>query len=173
MSMMGAPIPECFTTPGENCLPVQAVVLCDVNGATVTPFVRRYFFDCNSGSLLGFADTDLDGNAYVVSGTVDFCSGGSCPDCVPDAFRQRRDQIAGIGAWVRPAGAYLVTVKCRAVGDVLNPPTITDAAGTITPLFVGDEETWQSPDGTPLSSTFTVITNDASDLITIVWVEVV
>jgi len=282
MSMQGAPIPECITTSGDNCQPIQIAVLCDDNG----PFIRRFIVSCETGNILGFTDLELDGSTpyapvgsvndcssatpairseilcdagnasfefirtqvlndsgapvstldteldgttpYVVVGPIENCgvSGGSvrtrtvcdtgavpvvnflrtelldsggnviatvdttgdgttpyvavgpidfecCQDCVPDAYRQRRDQLAGVAAWVRPAGAYLVTVKCRAVGDALNPPTITDAAANVTPLFVGDEETWVTTDATPLTGAFTVTNNDAGDLVTIVWVEVV
>jgi hypothetical protein len=281
MSHLGAPIPECVTSPDDNCQPVQITVLCDDNG----PFIRRYIVSCPSGDVLGFTDHTLDGSTpyapvgtvgdcnlaeppirstvlcdggnslepflrvqvlndsgavistldfeldgttpYVVVGPLEICgdssnirsrvlcdSGASptveflrtevldgagnviitidtesdgvtpyvvigpiafecCNDCDSDAFRQRRDEIVGLGAWVRPATAQSVTVKCRAVGNPASPPTITDASATVTSLFVGDEETWTTPDGTPFSSPFTVATSDPGDMVTIVWVEVV
>lgn len=179
MTHLGAPIPECFSTPDNNCQPVQIVVLCDqyppsgAGDGALVPFLRRYIVDCSSGAIVGFVDTDFDGNPYVVVGTVQNCDSGNCPDCTFDAFRQHREELVGVGAWLRPAGASSVTVKCRAVGNALTPPTITDANGVVTALFVGDEETWASPDGTPLSDGFTVTGNDAGDIITIIWLETI
>lgn len=179
MSMQGAPIPECLPSVGSNCQPTQAVILCDqhpppdAGDGLLVPFLRVYAYNCDTGALAGFSDFDFDGNAYAVEGTVENCCDGEEVLCIPDQYRQHRDQIAGAGAWVRPAGASSVTVKCRAVGDALNPPTITDADALVTPLFVGDEETWASPDGTPLSDGFTVTATDPGDLITIIWLETV
>lgn len=179
MSMQGAPIPECLPSAGSNCQPTQAVILCDqhpppdVGDGALVPFLRVYAYNCDTGTLIGFSDFDFDGNAFVVQGTVENCADGSCPDCTFDSYRQHREQIVGAGAWVRPAGASSVTVKCRAVGNVLTSPTVTDVDAVVTPLFVGDEETWATPDGTPLSSGFTVTTVDPGDLITIIWLETV
>jgi hypothetical protein len=177
--MQGAPIPECLPSAGSNCQPVQAVILCDqhpeppVGDGLCVSFLRVYFYNCDTGALMSFSDFDLDGNLYVVIGTVENCEDNGCIECIPDTFHQHREQIVGVGAWVRPVGASAVTVKCRAVGDVLNPPTITDASAVVTPLFVGDEETWESPDGTPFLSGFTVTANDPGDLITIIWLETI
>jgi len=162
----GAPIPECLGgDSGENCQPVQAVVLCDEQG----PFLRLYLFDCDNGTFAGSIDRSLDGAAYVPVGDISDCG---CETCQPYQYRQHREEISGQGVWVRPVDASSVTVKCRVVANGNNPPTITDADLVTTPLYMGDEETWASPDGTSLVDNFTVTTN-ANDLVTIVWLETV
>jgi hypothetical protein len=67
---VAAPIPECINTAGDECQPVQMVVLCDDNG----PFLRRYIINCNIGVITGSSDTELDGTTpYVPVGTVTLC----------------------------------------------------------------------------------------------------
>jgi len=165
MSMTGAPIPECLTSsPGANCQPVSFEVLCDETG----PFLRRYQINCDTGAVVGTSDTELNGvTAYTPVGAVIVCAGDAE---VARVFRQHREELVGAGVWGRPSGASSVTVKCRALQSP-GSATITDAAANVTPLFVGDEETWASPDGTPLSGTFTVTTTGPGDYITIVWLE--
>jgi len=69
--MPGAPIPECLTTAGDECQPVQLVVLCDDNG----PFLRRYQVNCDNGAILGIVDTLLNGTTpYVPVGTITVCA---------------------------------------------------------------------------------------------------
>jgi hypothetical protein len=224
MSMTGAPIPECLPgDPGDNCQPVAFEILCDDFG----PFLRRYQINCDTGSVIGISDTELDGvTAYATIGAVVNCGGDAdvsnvrtrtlcdtgnsntnfirtevldaggnviatvdtevdgvtpyvvvgpvdfecCQGCEADAYRQHREELVGAGVWARPAGASAVTVKCRAL-DAAGSATITDASAVVTPLFIGDEETWASPDGTPLSGAFTVTTTGAGDYITIFWLE--
>lgn len=50
----------------------EYLVLCDINGATTTPFIRRFILDDNG--VQTSADFELDGSTpYVVAGTADIC----------------------------------------------------------------------------------------------------
>jgi hypothetical protein len=69
--MPGAKIPECLTTAGDECQPVQLEVLCDDNG----PFLRRYQINCDNGAILGVVDTLLNGTTlYAPVGTITVCA---------------------------------------------------------------------------------------------------
>jgi hypothetical protein len=210
-------------------------VLCDqhppptAGDGALVPFLRIYRFDCDTGALIAVIDRDLDGQPYVVQGTVEACDAGSAQSftavqrvlCDTGADPQmcflrteiyagptlfgsidteadgvtpyapigpirfdcdvaqdltvtqlRRQNLIGPFTWNLPGNAVSVTVKCRAVGS-FSPPsvTVTDAAATVSPLFVGDEETWTARCGTLLAGTFTVVGVDPGDLVTVLWTE--
>lgn len=228
---MAAPIPECLPgDPGDNCQPVQFQILCDDNG----PFLRRYQINCDTGGVLGFADTELDGTTpyapvgtvtvcdsdaldsevivrqlcdigsgdpgfqntflrvevrnadgtlassfdveadgttpYVVVGPVDFeCD---CLECAPETISAQRVHFAaGPFNWVLPANVVRVTVKVRAL-DAAGSVTITDNVGNVTPMFVGDEESWGNGSDT-LRQPFTVSGAGLGDIVTIFYEVVV
>ena len=222
--MSGAPIPECVTTSGDECQPVQLVILCDDNG----PFLRRYVINCETGAILGFVDSDFAGAAYAPVGAVvsctsevvssevivrDLCDLGSgapgfqtkflrievrnpdgtlassfdveadgvtpyvpvgpisidceCAECDNDGVSPRREHFVGAFVWNMPLNSRMVTVKVRAL-DAAGSVTISDQVGNITPMFVGDEETW-GMDGSTLLQPFTVTGVGAGDLVTILY----
>jgi hypothetical protein len=224
--MPGAPIPECITTAGDECQPVQLVILCDDNG----PFLRRYIINCDTGAILGFVDSDFAGAPYAPVGTVQSCAndaldqevivrqlcdlgaGGGLPgfqqtflrvevrnadgslassfdteadgvtpyvpigpidfecdclECEPDSISARREHFVGAFSWALPAEVVRFTVKVRAL-DAPGSVTITDNAANVTPMFVGDEESWGNGSDS-LAQPFTVDGVGAGDLVTIFY----
>lgn len=224
--MPGAPIPECITTAGDECQPIQTVILCDDNG----PFLRRYIVNCDNGQIVGFEDLTLAGAPYAPVGTVTVCdsdafdqevvvrqlcdlgAGGGLPgfqetflrtevrnpdgtvdsffdteadgttpyvvigpidfecdclECLPETISARREHFSGIFSWVMPADVVKFTVKVRAL-EAAGSVTIDDNAANVTPMFVGDEESWGNGSDT-LAQPFTVAGAGAGDLVTIYY----
>ena len=158
-------------SPSQN---QQELCLCDdVNGdGTVVNRFIRIVSIASDGTITIVGDylPDYSG-PYTVQGTVRDCS-----DIGNNVFLvQNRIELAGIQAWTRPDLAESVTIKVRRVGDFNNPPTITDAAGTVTPLYAGDVETWSVEGNAPavswLTGDFIVTLNHPDDIITIVWTQ--
>lgn len=146
--------------------------LCDDNGGVITEFVRFYTYDPNTNTITFTGDwlPDLSG-PYTPTGTVGLCSQMG----TPLQLVQRRIHLTGIQTWVRPATVVSMTLFTRRVGDVTNPPTITDNNATITPLFVGDNITYGIPNDshTVLQGTFSINMMHVDDMCTIQYLELV
>jgi hypothetical protein len=163
---MSAPIPRCTGSAAGDGLSVVQRTLCDTGTDPQTCFLRTEVYD--GTTLVGSFDTLADGvTPYVPVGPVEF----SCdPDSDPYLVQQRREDFAGAFVWNRPANVLSVTVKCRALGAA-GSVTVTDAAATVSELFVGDEETWTAPPGALLDGTFTITGTLAGDVVTVLWTE--
>lgn len=176
MAHLGAPIPECIATPGENCQPVQVMVLCDqhpppdLGDGALVPFLRRFVIDCASGTIVSYTDLDLNGDPYVVEGTVQDCSESAVVDA-DNPVNIRRENLVGPSVWGPSSCTVAMTVKVRAVGSP-GSVTFTDEQGIVSEMFVGDEETWRSPSDVPFYGTATVTLADPGDLVTVIWSEV-
>lgn len=72
-TLAGAP----YTVVGQvaNCADrdSEVLILCDVNGATSTQFVRRYLFN-TEGNTVNVANSTLAGAPYTPTGTVGVCA---------------------------------------------------------------------------------------------------
>jgi len=173
---LGAPIPECVVSPGDNCLPVQVMVLCDqhpppdAGDGALVPFIREFQFNCDTGALIGFNDYDFDGAPYSVIGTVQDCAASAVVDA-DNPVNIRRENLVGPSAWSPSPCTIAVTVKVRAVG-VAGSVTFTDEQGIVSDMFVGDEESWRSPSDVPFYGSATVTLTDPGDLVTVIWSEV-
>lgn len=156
--------------------PLQSCEFCDdVNGdgSVIEPFTR-YFYINADGTTTTFADTQFVnglGQPYAPIGTVVRC------EDVGNNFtgsQQRLEVLDGAGTWTRPSDFVTgVSITVAGVGDPLNPPTITDANGTV-PLIQGLSMSWnQATTNVPwLVNDFT-ITASTGDVIYINWVEYV
>jgi hypothetical protein len=125
MSMTGAPIPECLPgDPGDNCQPIQFEILCDDNG----PFLRRYQINCDTGLVLGFTDTLLDGTtAYAPVGTLTVCADSASTEVI---VRQLCD--LGSGGGVPGFQDTFLRVEVRNADGTLASSFDTEADG-VTP----------------------------------------
>lgn len=113
---------------------VEYEILCDdQGGGTVVSFLRRYVLD-DTGALVP-VDTDLDGAAYTVVGTVERCEPPAEPaNPVIDGTIQRQ---TGAGAVTIPAGARSVTLVVY-TGN----PTVAIGGGTAVTVSAGTSLTW-------------------------------
>jgi hypothetical protein len=146
---------------------VETRKMCDLGAVPETPFLRTQVYN-DSGIAVITVDTEVDGlTPYVAIGPIDFeCA---CEGCIESNWAQRRIHLVGISAWARPVNVREVTVKVRAL-DAAGSVTIDDGT-TVTPMFVGDEETWQAPSGEVFLGTFDVNLAGAGDIVTILWTE--
>lgn len=149
---------------------IDSLCLCDDNGGVITSFRRFYEYNPNTDTVVFTGDwlTDLSA-PYTPTGTVSDCGDiGAPPQIV-----QRRIELSGITTWSRPLTVQSMTIKVRRVGSILTPPTITDNAGNITPLYIGDVETWSvlDTDTIVLQGTFTITLNNIGDAISVIYTE--
>ncbi|MCC9686866.1 hypothetical protein [Streptomyces sp. MNU103] len=109
-------------------------VLCDdQGGGTVVPFLRRYTLD-DTGTLVP-VDTDLDGGAYTVTGTVERCAPPEEPaNPEIDGTIQRQ---TGAGTVTIAAGARSVTLVVY-TGN----PTVAIGGGAAVTVGPGTSLTW-------------------------------
>ena len=160
-----------------SCIPIgeqQVVRLCDdVNGdgSVINPFNRVVQIG-STGAITTIGEYLPDYSAsYTPTGTII-----DCPqiDVAPQIV-QRRTHLVGINNWIRPNNVISMTIFIRRVGDVINPITITDNDGIITPCFTGDSMSWGIPDGSfaLLQGTFSINMPDIDDTITIQYLEVI
>lgn len=175
-AVVGAPGAGTFTFGACSVSDTQVFQRClcdDVNGdgSIIFTYIEFYQYDpaTNSITVTGTWNETLTA-IYVPVNPVDCDSLGN-----PIQIVQRRLDLIGVTNWVRPVDAQAVTLKVRRVGSVLTPPTITDNNGTITPLFLGDVESWSIIDGdsTVLQGTFSVTNNNAGDYITINYTQII
>jgi len=164
-------------------VPVGAVTVCD-SDALDTEVVVRELCDLGSGlpgfqssflrvevrnsdgTLASSFDVEPDGvTPYVVVGPVDFDCDGL--ECIPQTVSARREHFVGIFSWALPANVGRFTVKVRAL-DAAGSVTVDDNIGNVTPMFVGDEESWGNGSD-PLAQPFTVAGAGAGDLVTIFY----
>lgn len=148
--------------------------LCDdVNGdgSLIRHYVEFYQYDpgTNAITVTGLWNEDLT-LPYVPVNPVDCATIGT-----PASVIQRRIDLQGITVWNRGLTIQSFTIKVRRVGSVLNPPTITDNAGVITPLFIGDVETYSvlDTDALVLGGNYTITLNNVDDYISIIYTEIV
>ena len=170
-------------------------ILIQPAGAPCTGSNKQVFQDCRCDDVNGdgsnivkyvqFSTYDPATNTIVITGTwneahtaayvpvnpVNCSTIGTQPLVV-----QQREHIVGANIWTRPANLIeSVTIKVRHIGDILNPPTITDAAGRITPLFAGDVETYSVLGGGATSVQWLtgqyIVTQNAGDVITILYTQ--
>lgn len=145
----------------------------DINGdgSVVIRYIEFYQYDpaTNTITVLGTFSSDLS-TPYVPINPVDCGTLGTEPQIV-----QRRIELSGVTAWNRPLTVQSMTIKVRRVGSILTPPTITDNAGNITPLYIGDVETWSVLDtaATVLQGTFTITLNNVGDTISVIYTEMI
>jgi hypothetical protein len=113
---------------------VEYEILCDdQGGGTIVPFLRRYVLD-DTGTLVP-VDTDLDGAAYSVAGTVERCAPPAEPaNPTLDGTIQRQ---TGVGAVTIPAGARSVTLVVY-TGN----PTVAVGGGAAVTVAAGTSLTW-------------------------------
>lgn len=159
---------SCSNTTAE----IYQRCLCDVTLAGVVQFIRFYTYDPISNSITNTGDWLPDLTApYTVTGTVTDCSDVGAPT----QLVQRRVLIQGASVWNRPNNVQSLTYKVRRLGNILTPPTITDNTGNVTPLFIGDVETYSTvgDSNVLLGGTFTITTTDALDDIIIIYTELV
>lgn len=159
---------ECSTSAAQ----VFKRCLCDdVNGdgSLIVNYVQFYQYDPGSNSITVTGNWNEDLTALYVPVNATDCNAIGAPQQIV----QRRQDLTGVTAWVRPINVQSLTIKVRRVGDVLNPPTITDNNGTTTPLFIGDVETWSVLDTEALllQGAFTITLNNVNDHITIIYTE--
>lgn len=69
------------TTPETD---VQQAILCDVNGAVTTQFLRRWLFNSSTGAVTATQNLTLAGAAYNPTGTVGVCTSPCCPITVAE-----------------------------------------------------------------------------------------
>ncbi len=113
---------------------VEYEILCDDQGSgTVVPFLRRYVLD-DAGTLVP-VDTDLDGGAYTVTGTVVRCEPPAAPpNPVLDGTIER---LPGAGTITIAAGARSVTLVVY-TGN----PTVAIGGGSSVAVAPGTSLTW-------------------------------
>lgn len=158
-------VENCCCDDAAGGLSVVQRTICDRGTDPQTCFLRTEVYD--GLTLIGSIDTLADGiTPYAPVGPIDF----SCEiDQDLTTTRARRENLTGPTVWNLPGNVLSLTVKCRAVGGAT--VTITDAVGTISEMFVGDEETWEAACGCLLSGPFTVTLSDPGDLVTLLWTE--
>ncbi|MBL0777842.1 hypothetical protein G6541_11080 [Streptomyces albidoflavus] len=123
---------------------VEYEVLCDDQDGTVVPFLRRYALD-DAGALVP-VDTDLDGAAYTVVGTVTRCAPpGAAPNPAVGGTLQRQ---VGAGTVTVPAGARSVTLVVYS-----GTPTVAIGGGSAVPVAAGTSLTWGVDRGGPAGET--------------------
>lgn len=159
---------------GSNKKVIQDCRCDDVNGdgSNIVKYVQFSTYDPATNTIVVTGTWNEALTApYVPVNPVDCSSIGTQPLIV-----QQREHIVGANIWTRPANLIeSVTIKVRYIGDILNPPTITDAAGRVTPLFVGDVETYSVLGGGATSVQWLtgqyIVTQNAGDVITILYTE--
>lgn len=158
------------TVCDSDALDTEVIVrqLCDLGSGLPgfqSTFLRVEVRNAN-GSLASSFDVEADGvTPYVAVGPVDFeCD---CLECLPGSISALREHFSGIFSWVLPANVVRFTVKVRAL-DAAGSVTITDNAANVTPMFVGDEESWGNGSDS-LAQPFTVAGAGAGDLVTIFY----
>lgn len=128
-------------------------ILCDDQGATIVPFLRRYYVSGNDTSVLS-NDTTLDGTtAYVPSGTVTDCTAASAGTTVSE-FLLCDDNGNFIRKFIQdPEGSVIAVVNFTVagaeyvpvgvVGDCAAGPTTATAfqrqqnqPNTLTPIVI-------------------------------------
>jgi len=137
------------------------------NGLNLVPFNRIVTINATTGALVASYDFTEDMSAtYTPVGTVTPCNGtGTLAILVP-----RRLHLTGPTTFSMSNTTQSITFKVRSVGDLLNPPTITDNIGA-TPIYEG-EETWSALDNHFVILTGTLdLTLFAGDEITVIWTE--
>lgn len=167
------PAPIGFTIGACTASPItDHICLCDDNAGILTPFKRFYTYDPNTDIITFTGDWLSDLSAqYTPTGIVGDCATLGTPlNLVP-----RRTHLTGIQVWSMPASVTSFTVRVRRVGDILNPPTVTDNNAVVTPLYVGDTESYGLPSGnhTILQGTYTISMTDVNDIITIHYLELI
>ena len=155
---------------------IRSICRCDdVNGdgSLIVTYTEFYTIDL-AGVITIIANyTDLPWTPYVPVNPVDCNSIGTTVSLV-----QQREHLTGPFIWNRPGNNIeSLTIKVRNI-DPLNPPTITDRAGRITPLFIGDVESWgvngNNPDAIGLLiGGFTITSSSPSTVITLLYTEYV
>lgn len=151
---------------------VDQLCLCDDNAGVITEFIRFYSYDPNTNAITFTGDWLPDLSAtYTPTGTVGLCSQTG----TPLQLVQRRIHLTGIQVWNRPATVVSMTIFVRRVGDVTNPPSITDNAANTTPLFIGDNISYGIPNdsSTVLQGSFAVNMAHVNDVITIHYLELI
>lgn len=160
------------TVCDSDSLDTEIIVrqLCDLGSGGGVPGSQVSFLRVEirnaDGTLSSSFDVEPDGvTPYAVIGPVDFeCD---CLECEPDSISARREHFSGVFSWVLPVNVVRFTVKVRAL-DAAGSVTVTDNAATITPMFVGDEESWGNGENI-LAQPFTVDGAGAGDLVTIFY----
>jgi hypothetical protein len=136
------------TCPSGTNQPEQdAVVLCDVNGAVTTPFIRDYRRD-STGAITAASNYTLAGAAYSPTGTVGICTGRDSESvilcdsaAVPNRFIRTytydpSGAIAGFtdrtlaGAAFTPTGAVGLCTQPTATDFDVAEEILCDANGT-------------------------------------------
>ena len=173
-AVIPAPAPGTFSF--GPCNPAKQIFqrcLCDdVNGdgSLIINYVQFYTYDpaTNAIAVTGNWLADLSAT-YTPINPIDCDSIGTDVKVVV-----RRFDLIGSSTWTMPVDVQSFTIRVRRIGDILNPPTITDNNGTATPLFLGDVETYSilTEDSTVLQGTFSVTNNNAGDYITINYTQI-
>lgn len=112
-------------------------ILCDDD----VTFVRKFIQDVN-GNVTSVVDFDLEGDPYVVTGTVQVCGGGSTP-VTPQSLDSTVDRLTGVGSINVSAGAKSVTIIVFS-----GNPTVQIDADPIVTLVPGMSLTWAVDDRT-------------------------
>lgn len=130
-------------------------ILCDDD----VTFVRKYIQDAD-GIVTSVVDFDLEGDPYVVTGTVQVCASDVTP-VTPQSLDSTIDRLTGVGSIAVLAGAKSVTVIVYG-----GNPTVTIDADPAVTLVPGMSLTWAVDDRTEsLLNAFTFTGTASSDMI--------
>lgn len=119
---------------------VEYEVLCDDQGGTLVPFLRRYTQD-DAGALVP-VDTDLDGAEYTVTGTVERCAPPAA--AVNPGIDGTVQRQTGAGTVTIAAGARSVTLVVYT-----GTPTVAIGGGAAVTVAPGTSLTWGVDRGGP------------------------
>ncbi len=153
----------------ETSKVVTVCMIDDVNGngTLLVPYVSLISIDLDTQVITPIGNFTSDySSSYTPTNGVNAGAIGTTLGA-----SQHRYTIDGIGSWNRPNPTTSVTVMVLAVGDNLNPPTVSDGGGTTTDLYQGTSESWSTVGSEQLTLTqdFTVTTNHAGDRVVILY----